>query len=87
MVKHLTGLCQNWDIFLDLAMLTYNNYSTPNLDNLSSFEIAPGRKAKIIPELEVTPDVSVSGTFKDAYTLLQRKLKYFRGQLQKFRDK
>ena len=59
-------------IFLDSAMLTYNTYSTPNLDNLSPFEIALGRKAKIIPELEVTPDVPVAGTFKDAYTLLQK---------------
>ena len=49
--------------------------------------MALGRKAKIIPELAVTPDVPVSGTFKDAYTLLQRKLKYFREHLQKFRDK
>ena len=62
-------------------MLAFNTYSTPNLDNLSPFEIALGRKAKIIPELEVTPDVLVSGTFKDVYTLLQRKLNYFRDQI------
>ena len=71
MVKHLTSLGKNWDIFLDPTMLTYNTYSTPNSDNLSPFEIALGRKAKIILELEVTPDVPVSGTFKDSYTLLQ----------------
>ena len=81
MVNHLTGLSKNWNIFLDPTMLTYNTYSTPNLDNLSPFEIALGRKPKIIPELEVTPDVPVSGTFKDAYTLLQGKLKYFREHL------
>ena len=40
-----------------------------------------------MPELEVTPHVLVSGAFKDAYTLLQRKLKYFREHLQKFTDK
>ena len=73
MVKHLTGLGKNLDIFLDLAMLTYNTYITPNSSNLSPFEIALGRKAKIIPELEITPDIPFSGTFKDAYTILQRK--------------
>ena len=87
MVKHLTGLGKNWVTFLDPAMLTYNTYSTINLDSLSPFEIALGRKATIMPELEVTPDVPVSVTFKDAYTLLQRKLKYFREHFQKFRDK
>ena len=87
MVKHLTGLGKNWDIFLDPAMLTYNTYSTANLDNPSPFEIAIGREAQLIPDLEVTPDVPVSGTFKDASILLQRKLKYFIEHLQKFRDK
>ena len=87
MIKHLTDLGKNWDIFLDPTMLTYNTYIRLNLDNLSPFEIALGRKAKIIPELVATPDVSVSGNFKDAYTLLQRNLKYFRQHLQKFRDK
>ena len=81
MVKHLSSLGTNRDILLDPTMLTYNTYSTPNLDNISSFEIALGRKAKIIPELEVIPDVPVSGIFKDGYTLLQRKLKYFRENL------
>ena len=37
MVKHLTGLGKNWDIFLDPTMLTYNTYRTPNLNNLSPF--------------------------------------------------
>ena len=60
MVKHLTGLGNNWDNFLDPAMVAYNTYSIPNLDNLSPFEIALGRKAKILPELEVTPAVPVS---------------------------
>ena len=51
-------------------MLAYNTYSTPDLGNHSPFEIALDRKAKIIPDLEGTPDVSVSLTFKDTYILL-----------------
>ena len=68
-------------------MLAYNIYNTTILDNLSPFEVVAGRTAKIIPKLKVTPYIYISGTFKDAYTLLQRKLKYFRENLQKFRDK
>ena len=68
-------------------MLTYNTYSTPNLHNVSPFVIALDRKVKIIPKLEVTPNVPVSGIFKDTYTLLQRKLQHFRQHLQKCRDK
>ena len=70
MVKHLTGLDKNWNNFLDPAILTCNTYNTPNLDSFSPFEIALGRKTKTISTLEVTPDVPVLGTFKDAYTLL-----------------
>ena len=63
MANHLTGLSKNWDIFLDPVMLICNTYSMTNLDNLNCFEMALGRKAKIIPVLEVTPDVPVSGIF------------------------
>ena len=31
------------------AMLVYNSYATPNLDNLSPFEVAIGRKALLVP--------------------------------------
>ena len=44
MVKHLTSLGKNWDMFLDPAMLTNNTYSIPNLDSLSPFKITLGRK-------------------------------------------
>ena len=84
MIKHLTGLDKNWDIFLDPVIITYNIYSTPYLDNLSPFEIALDRKAKIIPELEVTPDVPVLGTFKDAY-ITSKKITIF--QIAKMRNK
>ena len=39
LMKHLTGLGKNWDDFVDPAMLTYNTYCTPNLDNLCPFQL------------------------------------------------
>lgn len=85
--KHLEGLGKNWEEFLGPAMLCYNTYTSPNLDGLSPFELVLGRLAKIIPELEQTPEVPVTGTFSTYLTKLKAKLKYFRQQLQSFRDK
>ena len=45
LMKHLTGLGDNWPIYCKPAMLAYNSYATHNLDNLSPFEVALGRKA------------------------------------------
>ena len=40
LMKHLTRLGDNWPSYCKPAMLSYNSYATPNLDNLSPFEIA-----------------------------------------------
>ena len=39
LMKHLTGLGDNWPLYCKPAMLSYNSYATPNLDNLSPFEM------------------------------------------------
>ena len=44
LMKHLTGLGDNWPSYCKPAMLSYNSYATPNLDNLSPFEIAHRKK-------------------------------------------
>ena len=49
LMKHLTGLGDNWPSYCKPAMLSYNSYATPNLNNLSPFEIAIGRKATFCP--------------------------------------
>ena len=67
-------------------MLTYNTYNTPNLDNMSPFELAFDRKPILVPKLECTPHISVTGTFVKAKSILEQKLKYLREKLQKFRD-
>jgi hypothetical protein len=68
-------------------MLAYNSYTSPNLDGYSPFEIAFGRQLKIIPQLEITPEIPVTGTLKEYQEKLKKKLTYLREHLQKFRDK
>ena len=58
-------------------MLTYNTYNTPNLDNLSPFELTYGRKPTLVPRLESTPHIPVTGIFAKAKQVLEQKLKYF----------
>ena len=86
LMKHLSGLGDNWHLYTRPAMLTYNTYNTPNLDNLSPFELAFGRKSILVPKLENTPHTPVTGTFAKAKQNLEKKLKYLREKLQKFRD-
>ena len=44
-MKHLIGLGNNWPLYCKPSMLVYNSDATPNLDSLSLFEVAIGRKA------------------------------------------
>ena len=86
-ITHLTGLGRDWHIYAKPCMLTYNSYHTPNLDDHCPFELVFGRRPRIVPILEVTPPVPVTGTFKQAYEILNKKLNYFRQMLIRFRDK
>ena len=86
LMKHLTGLGDNWPLFCKPAMLVYNSYVTSNLDNLSPFEVAVGRKAVLAPRFECKPNVSNSGTHAKAHENLQEKLLYFRKMLEEFRS-
>ena len=78
LMKHLTGLGDNWRLYCKPAMLVYNSYATPNLDNLSLFEVAIGRKAVLAPRFECKPDTPITGTHAKAHENLQEKLLYFR---------
>ena len=52
-------------------MLSYNSYATPNLDNLSPFETATGRKAILAPKFEYKPRIPITGTHAEAKEKLQ----------------
>ena len=72
LMKHLTGLGDNWPSYCKPAMLSYNSYATPNLDNLSPFEIAIGRKATLAPKFEYKPRIPITGTHTEAKEKLQK---------------
>ena len=59
LMKHLTNLDQMWPKYLSLATFVYNTFNTPNLANLSPYELVFGRKAKVLLNLETTPDIKV----------------------------
>ena len=87
LTKHLTGQGQNWNKLLCLATFTYNTFNTPNLCNHSPFELIFGRKPKILLDLETDPNIKVSGTHQDYYTLLSKRLHYLQSVLQNFQSK
>ena len=66
LMKRLTGLGDNWPSYCKPAMLSYNSYATPNLDNLSPFEVATGRKAILAPKFDYKPRIPITGTHAEA---------------------
>ena len=77
LMKHLTNLGQMWPKYLSLATFAYNTFNTTNLVNFSPYELVFRRKPKVLLNLETTPDIKVSGMFKDYYNLLNKRLKKF----------
>ena len=71
LMKHLTGLGDNWPQYCKPAMLVYNSFATPNLDNLSPFEVALGRKAVLAPRFEFKPKAPITGNHSEAHVKLQ----------------
>ena len=80
--KHFTGLGQMWPKYLSLAMFMYNTFNTPNMTNLSPYELVFGRKSKLLLNLETKPDIKVSGIFKDYFDLLNKRLQYLHRLIQ-----
>ena len=86
LTKHLTEQGQMLPKYLPLATLAYNTFNSPNLANLSLYELVFGRKPKILLDFETNPDIKVSGTFTDYYQLLEKRLKYLQDLLQQFKS-
>ena len=70
------GQRQNWNKLLCLATFVYNTFNTPNLCRHSPFELIFGRQPKILLDLEMDPNIKVSRTYEDYYTLLNKRLHY-----------
>ena len=87
LTKHLAGNGQMWPRYLPVAALAYNTFKSPNLGNYSPYKLVLGRKPKLLLDLETDPDIKVLGTYKDYYTLLNKRLQYLYKLLQDFKSK
>ena len=87
LTKHLTNLGQMWLKYLSLSTFAYNMFNTPNLANYSPYELVFGRKPKILFNIETTLDVKISGSFKEYYKLLNKRIKYLHKVIQNFKLK
>ena len=76
-----------WPKYLPLATLAYNRFNSPNLGNYSPYELVFVKKPKLLLDLETDPDIKVLGTYKDYYTLLNKRLQYLHKLLQDFKSK
>ena len=72
-----------WPKYLSLATFAYNIFNTPNLANYSPYELVFRRKPIILLNLETMPDIKVSGSFKEYYELLNKRLRYLHDIIQK----
>ena len=70
-----------WPKYLPLATFVYNTFNTPHLGNYNPYELTFGRKVKPLLNLDSNPDNKVSGTFKEYYELLNKRLKYLHDTL------
>ena len=70
-----------------IATFAYATFNTLNLANLSPYELVFCGKLKLLLNLETTPDIKVSGTFKDYYNLLNKIFPYLHKLHQDFKSK
>ena len=81
LTKHLTYLGQVWPKYLSLVTFAYNTLNTSNLENYIPYELTFGRKPRPLINLDSNPDIKVSGTFREYYELLNRRIKYLQNIL------
>ena len=87
LTKHLTGQAQMWHKYLPVVTFTHNTFNSPNLANHSPYELVFGRKPKLLLDLEMDPDVKVSGTYREYFLQLRKRLEYLHKLLQDFQMK
>ena len=84
LTKHLSGQGQMWHKYLPLATFAHNMFNSPNLANHSPYELVFGRKLKLLLDLEMDPDMRVSGTHREYLLQLRKTLEYLHKLLQDF---
>ena len=84
LTKHLTGQGQMWYKYLPLPTLAHNMFNSPNLANHSPYKLVFGREPKLLLDLEMDPDIKVSGTYREYFIQLGKRLEYLHKRLQDF---
>ena len=84
LTKHLLGQGQMWHKYLPLATFAHNTFNSPNLANHSPYKLVFGRKPKLLLDLEMDPDMGVSGTHREYFLQLKKRLEYLHKLLQDF---
>ena len=87
LTKYLTGQGQMWHKYLPLATFAHNTFNSPNLANHSPYKLVFGRKPKLLLDLEMDPDIKVSGTYREYFIQLGKRLEYLHKLLQDFQMK
>ena len=72
---------------MPLATLANNTFNSPNFGNYSPYELVFRRKPKLLMDLETDPEIKISGTYRDYYRLLSKRLQYLHKLIQEFRMK
>ena len=85
LTKHLTKSGEMWIDYLPFATLAHNTYYSPNMSYYSPYELAFGRKPKLLLDLETNPDIKVVATCKEYYEKLEQRLKYLQKVLLDFK--
>ena len=62
-------------------------FNTPYLAYYSPYELTYGRKPRPLLNLDSNPDFKVSGTFREYYDMLNKRLKYLHDILFNFMSK
>ena len=68
-------------------MFAYNTFNTPNLGNCSPYELTFGRNPRPLINLDSNPDIKMSGSFREYYELLNKRIKYLQDILFNFKSK
>ena len=76
-----------WLKYPSLATFAYNTFNIPHLGNYSPYELTFGRKPRPLINLDSNPDIKVSGTFREYYEFLNKKIKYLQNILFNFKSK
>ena len=87
LTKHLKGQVQMWHKYFPLTNFAHNTFDSLNLANHSPYELMFGRKPKLLLDLETDLDVKVSGTYREYFLQLDKRLEYLHNFLQDFQMK